>query len=81
MTKEVETIVAGLKDIIDKNGPDYLEDEPYQVYIKLIETGATDQKTAAALLHFLAMGLLKGAKCDDVELLSGIISLQIKSQG
>ena len=73
MAEGIETIVAGLKDIIDKNGPDYLEDEPYQVYIKLIESGATDQKTAAALLHFLAMGLLKGAKFDDAELLSEII--------
>ena len=73
MAEGIETIVAGLKDIIDKNGPDYLEDEPYQVYIKLIEAGATDQKTAAALLHFLAIGLLNGTKCDDAELLSGII--------
>ena len=73
MAEGIETIVAGLKDIIDKNGPVYLEDEPYQVYIKLIESGATDQKTAAALLHFLAIGLLKGAKYDDAELLSGII--------
>ena len=73
MTKEVETIVASLKGLIDKNGPGFLKDEPYLVYTELIESGAADQKTAAALLHFLAMGLLKGAKCDDVELLSGII--------
>ena len=32
MTKDVETIVASLKGIIDKNGPGYLEDEPYPVY-------------------------------------------------
>ena len=73
MTKDVETIVASLKGIIDKNGPGYLEDEPYAVYNELIESGAADRKTAATLLHFLAMGLLKGAKFDDTELLSEII--------
>ena len=77
MTKDVETIVASLKGIIDKNGPGYLEDEPYAVYNELIESGAADRKTAATLLHFLAMGLLKGAKFDDAELVPEITATDL----
>lgn len=73
MAKSNENIVFSLKGIIDKNGPSYLSDEPYGVYKELVESGATDRKTAAALLHFLANGLLEDAKCGDADLLSGII--------
>ena len=63
MAKGVETIVASFKSIIDKNGPGFLEDEPYRVYIELVKSG-TDRKTAAAILHFLVSGALKEADTD-----------------
>ena len=72
--KPTEDIVKALKEIIDRNGPDYPADEPFQVYTELIETGNTDRKTAAALLHLLAGGLLETADpgCD-ADVLSGLI--------
>ena len=73
MAKGVDPIITALKGIIDQKSPGFLEEEPYQVYTKLVESGAADRKTAAALLHFLVIGLLEEAKCDDAELLSGII--------
>ena len=73
MAKGVEPIITALKGIIDQKSPGFLEEEPYQVYTKLVESGAADRKTAAALFHFLVIGLLEEAKCDDAELLSGII--------
>lgn len=73
MAKSIETIANVLKEIIEKNGASYPSDEPYSVYYELVESGAADRKTAAALLHFLANGLLEEAGCGDEELLSGII--------
>lgn len=52
-------IVKALKEIIDKNGTNYLSDEPFQVYTELIRSGNTDRKTVAALLLLLADGLLE----------------------
>ena len=60
-TKTIEGIVKALKEIIDQKGPKYLTDEPYQVYVELISSGVADRKTAAALLHLLASGLLETA--------------------
>ena len=54
VTKPIEDIVKALKEIVDNNGPNYLIDEPFQVYTELIRTGNADRKTAAALLHLLA---------------------------
>lgn len=70
----IEDIVKTLKEIVDKNSPNYLADEPYRVYEKLLESGTADRKTAAALLHLLASSLLETADpgCD-VELLSDLI--------
>ena len=59
--KPIEDIVKALNEIIDKNGPNYLVDEPFQVYTELIRSGNSDRKTAAALLHLLAGGLLETA--------------------
>ena len=57
--KPIEDTVKALKEIVDKNGPNYLVDEPFQVYTELIRSGNSDRKTAAALLHFLVGGLLE----------------------
>ena len=73
-TKSIGGIVEVLKEIVDENSPKYLEDEPYQVYEKLLESGAVDRKTAAALLHLLAGGLLETTDPGyDAELLSDSI--------
>ena len=73
-TKTIEGIVKALEEIIDQKGPKYLTDEPYQVYVELISSGVADRKTAAALLHLLASGLLETADPGyDAELLSGSI--------
>ena len=74
VTKPIEDIVKALKEIVDKNGPNYLIDEPFQVYTELIRSGNADRKTAAALLHLLAGGLLENADPgNDAELLSDSI--------
>jgi hypothetical protein len=72
--KPIEDIVKALKEIVDKNGPNYLADEPFQVYTELIRSGNADRKTAAALLHLLASGLLETTDPGyDAELLSDSI--------
>jgi len=69
--RPIEDIVKALKEMVDKNGPNYLADEPFQVYTELIGSGNTDRKTAAALLHLLASGLLETTDPGyDAELLS-----------
>ena len=74
VTKPIEDIVKALKEIVDNNGPNYLIDEPFQVYTELIRSGNADRKTAAALLHLLAGGLLENADLgNDAELLSDSI--------
>ena len=57
--RPVEDIVKALKEIVEKNGPNYLAEEPFQVYTELIRSGNADRKTAAALLHLLTSGLLE----------------------
>ncbi len=64
MTKSTERIVACLKEMIDKNGPSYLTDEPYEVFQGLVEAGAADRKTAGALLYILASGSVKDTNSD-----------------
>ena len=54
----IENIVAELKELIDRNGPSYLTDEPYKVYLELLDSGAADRKTAASILHLLASGVM-----------------------
>ena len=72
--KPIEDIVKALKEIVDKNGPNYLADEPFQVYTELIRSGNSDRKTAAAFLHLLVSGLLETADPGyDSELLSDSI--------
>ncbi len=50
----IERIVAGLKEIIDRNGPACITDEPYTVYLELLELKAVDRKTASAILYLMA---------------------------
>lgn len=67
MAQSNDRIVACLKGMIDRNGPSYLSNEPYETFKGLIETGAADRKTAAVILYVLASGLLKnmGAEKDE----------------
>ena len=72
--RPIEDMVKALKEIVDKNGPNYLAEEPFQVYTELIRSGNADRKTAAALLHLLASGLLETTDPGyDAELLSDSI--------
>ena len=72
--KSIESIADALKEMIDKDGPFCLADEPYRVYSDLIRSDAADRKTAAALLHFLVSGEMACMdSCDDAEQISEII--------
>ena len=72
--RPIEDMVKALKEIVDKNGPNYLAEEPFQVYTELIRSGNADRKTAAALLHLFASGLLETTDPGyDAELLSDSI--------
>lgn len=67
MTKSIENIVNRLKEIINKNGPTYLTEEPFAVYRELLDSGDADKKTANATLHFLVSGLPERASAPDVD--------------
>ena len=45
VAKPIKDAVKALKEIIDQNGLNYLADEPYRVYEKLLESGTADRKT------------------------------------
>ena len=59
MTNSVERIANRLKEIIDKNGPNYLMDEPYEMYMLLVESKTADRRTAGAILQLLVSDLLQ----------------------
>ena len=61
MAKTAGEIAGKLKELIDKNGPAYLVEEPYRVYNELIETKSADRKTAGAILCFLVSGMAGNA--------------------
>ena len=61
MMKNDEAAVNFLKEMIDKNGPSFLTDEPYEIYTGMIKTNTADRKTAAAILYILVNGILKDA--------------------
>ena len=72
--KTVEKTAGKLKDLIDKNGPGYLAEEPYQVYTELIGSDAADNKTAGAILCCLLSGIAEETRVDrDLEGLSKVI--------
>ena len=56
--KPVEDIVKVLKDIINQNGPKYITTKPFEVYEKLLKSGASDQRTATALLSVFVSSLI-----------------------
>lgn len=71
MTKNIDSVAGCLKEMIDRNGPSYLADEPYEVFNSLLESGATDRKTAAAILYVLVSGTLEGMRSEcEAEVLS-----------
>ena len=56
MDKTMENTVNKLKELIDKNGSDYLSNEPYLVYKELIASELRDEKTAGAIMLALVRG-------------------------
>ena len=42
--RPIEDMVKALKEIVDKNGPNYLAEEPFQVYTELIRSGNPNGK-------------------------------------
>ena len=64
MAKTAGEIAGKLKELIDKNGPAYLVEEPYRVYKELTETKSADRKTAGAILCFLVSEAAGKASCD-----------------
>lgn len=59
MADQIGKSITKLKEIVDRNGPNYLTDEPYKVFTELTGSGAADKKTAGAILYFLVNGLLE----------------------
>lgn len=55
MQENTKKIAASLKELIDKNGPSYLFDKPYDVYLELTKEEKENQKIAASLLHLFAL--------------------------
>lgn len=53
MIQKNEAVTAKLKEIIDRNGPHYLTEEPYKVYLALLQSEVTDKKTASMILYLL----------------------------
>ena len=45
----IESIAGKLKEIIDRNGSSYLTDEPYKVYLELLNNSVADRNTAATI--------------------------------
>ena len=69
-------IADKLKEIIDREGPDVVINEPYEVYLELLKTHKADRKTAASLLHTFLMEIPKcmtGSKKHSLEDISKII--------
>lgn len=64
MTDLIMKIIDKLKELVDENGPKYLEDNPYKTFIELIESGTSDRSTAGAVLCFLVSGLSQNISSD-----------------
>lgn len=52
-----DNLADKLKELIDKNGPGYLYDQPYKTYQALIEANPKEEKTAGAILLALVRGI------------------------
>lgn len=59
MADHTMKVITNLKEIVDKNSPNYLTDEPYAVFSELIESGAADRRLAGAIMYVLASGLFE----------------------
>ncbi len=71
---DVERTIEKLKELIDKNGYDYLTDKPLAVYKELEEAAPDEIITAGAILMLLVCGVWDEAKLiEDREELSGKI--------
>lgn len=71
---DTERIIKRLKELIDKNGYDYLTDRPLAVYKELEEADPNEIITAGAILMLLVCGVWDDAKdIEDKEELSGKI--------
>ena len=69
-----ERIIKRLKELIDKNGYDYLTDRPLAVYKELKEAVPNEIITAGAILMLLVCGVWDDTKdIEDKEELSGKI--------
>ena len=69
---DVERMIEKLKELIDKNGYDYLTDKPLAVYKELEEAVPNEIITAGAILTLLVCGVWDDAKrIEDKEELSG----------
>lgn len=67
-------IVGKLKELIDKNGPDYLTDKPQTVYKELTESYSGNTIIASAILMLLTNGIWDSAiPINDHDELSGMI--------
>ena len=62
MNDSNEIILGQLKDLIDKNGPDFLKDKPHAVYKALVEANPENTVTAGAILMLLASGIWDSVK-------------------
>lgn len=77
MTASIKNVAAKLKEIIDHNGPEYLREEPYNTYVKMMESGETDRKTAGAILFCLVSGVMESLS-EDIDF--GTLSKDIQRQ-
>lgn len=65
MAKSNMDFTIKLKEIIDRNGPEYLTTEPYEVYKELAGSSERkDQKVASAVLYVLVNGTVTGIDTD-----------------
>lgn len=70
----MEKVIATLKEIIDQNGPAYLEEEPYKVYLELTQNGDVDRNTAGLVLYAFVNDVQSevDSDCDPILLLKAI---------
>ncbi|MBQ9154987.1 MAG: hypothetical protein IJ130_14390 [Solobacterium sp.] len=76
MNRNDMSVIAGrLKELIDKEGPEYLSEYPDQVYRYLVRETDTDDIFCAAVLYTLHAGVNESAKrINDRKKLSSVIS-------
>lgn len=73
MKNNKEEVVKFLKELIYKNGEDYLSREPYEVYKKIIESKVVEKCVAASFIHLLLCVSLKDIVNNEKEDISKII--------